>query len=189
MDSYNPDTDNSKDVSDKNAFALIIILSLAILSFLIWLIYFKAGANPEGGTWINALPAMNAFLNTLTSFFLVIGYTLIKRNNIQWHKRAMYAATFTSALFLVGYISYHHFHGDSKFVAIGPIRTIYFSILISHILLSAIQVPLILSTLYLALTKKFVKHKKIAKITFPIWLYVSITGVVVFIFLKFFNHQ
>ena len=100
----------------------------------------------------------------------------------------MFSATFTSALFLVSYITYHHFHGDTKFVAVGTIRPIYFGILISHILLSAIQVPLILSTLYLALTRKFVKHKKIARITFPIWLYVSVTGVVIFIMLSQFNH-
>jgi putative membrane protein len=174
--------------NDKFVFAIIAALSFIVLSFLIWLIYFKQGSMPEGGTWINLLPALNASLNTLTSLFLIVGYVLIKRNNIEWHKRFMYAATFTSALFLVGYILYHNFHGDTKFIALGPIRTIYFLILISHILLSAVQVPLILSTLYLAITKKFVKHKKVAKITFPIWLYVSVTGVVVFFFLKFLNH-
>jgi putative membrane protein len=99
----------------------------------------------------------------------------------------MYAATITSALFLLGYISYHHFHGDTKFIATGAIRPLYFGVLISHILLSATQVPLILSTLYFALTQQFVKHKKTAKITFPIWLYVSVTGVIIFIFLKYFN--
>lgn len=186
MDSYNPDTDNSKDV-DKNVFIIIVLVSVAILSFLIWLIYFKPGANPEGGTWINSLPALNAFLNTLTSIFLVTGLAFIKQNNIEWHKRSMLAATGTSALFLLGYISYHHFHGDTKFVAIGSVRLVYFSVLISHILLSAIQVPLILSTLYLALTKKFVKHKKVARITFPIWLYVSVTGVMIFVMLRWFN--
>jgi putative membrane protein len=178
---------SDNNTSDKNVIVIILLLSAAVLGFLIWLIYFKAGSAPEGGTWINMLPAMNAFLNTLTSLFLIVGLTFIKQNNIEWHKRFMYAATITSALFLVGYIAYHNFHGDTKFVATGTIRPVYFGILISHILLSAIQVPLILSTLYFALTKKYVKHKKVAKITFPIWLYVSITGVVIFIFLKFFN--
>lgn len=185
MDSYNPD--NNERNNDNNVFAIIILVSVAVLSFLIWLIYFKPGANPEGGTWINSLPVLNAFLNTLTSIFLVTGFAFIKQNNIEWHKRAMFAATGTSALFLLGYISYHHFHGDTKFIATGTIRVIYFSILISHIILSAVQVPLILSTLYLALTKKFVKHKKVARITFPIWLYVSVTGVMIFVILRWFN--
>jgi putative membrane protein len=101
----------------------------------------------------------------------------------------MLLATFTSALFLVSYIAYHHFHGDSKFLAQGWIRPVYFTILISHILLSVVQVPLILTTLYLAYSKNFVKHKKIAKITFPIWLYVSVTGVLIFIILKWFNEN
>lgn len=180
-------TETSSESSDKFVFVIIGALSIIVLSFLIWLIYFKSGVSPQDTSWISSLPAVNASFNTLTSLFLVIGYVLIKRNNIEWHKRFMFAATFSSALFLVGYILYHHFHGDTKFLATGTIRPIYFFILITHILLSAVQVPLILSTLYLALTKKYVKHKKVAKITFPIWLYVSITGVLVFIFLKFFN--
>lgn len=174
--------------NDKFVFVIIGALSFIVLSFLIWLIYFKAGTNSEAGTWIDSLPAVNASFNTLTSLFLIVGYVLIRHNNIEWHKRFMFAATFTSALFLVGYVLYHNFHGDTKFIATGTIRPVYFFILISHILLSAIQVPLILSTLYLALTKKFAKHKKVAKITFPIWLYVSVTGVVVFFFLKFLNY-
>jgi putative membrane protein len=185
MDSSNLDYIN--DTKDKNVFVIIGLLSVSVLAFLIWLIYFKPGASPQGGTWINLLPVVNAFLNTLTSIFLVTGYALIKANNIDWHKRFMYSATITSALFLVSYIAYHHFHGDTKFLALGFIRPVYFGILISHILLSAIQVPLILSTLYLALTKKFVKHKKVARITFPIWLYVSVTGVLIFVILKWFN--
>ncbi len=185
MDSYNQDQVSSS--SDRNVFAVIALLSVSVFSFLIWFIYFRHVANPESGSWINFLPAINAFFNTLTSIFLITGLAFIKQNNIEWHKRFMLAATASSALFLVGYITYHHFHGDTKFIATGTIRLVYFSILISHILLSAVQVPLILSTLYLGLTKKFVKHKKIAKITFPIWLYVSVTGVLIFVILGWFN--
>lgn len=185
MSSYNQDQANS--TNDKNVFALITLLSVGVFSFLIWFIYFKQTASAEGATWINSLPAVNAFLNTLTSIFLITGLAFIKQNNIEWHKRFMLAATASSALFLLGYITYHHFHGDTKFIATGNVRLIYFCILISHILLSAVQVPLILSTLYLALTKKFVKHKKVAKITFPIWLYVSVTGVLIFVMLGWFN--
>jgi putative membrane protein len=182
MNSYNLN-------SDKKVFGIIGILSFAILAFLTWLIYFKPGADLSGEiSWVNSLPALNALLNSLTSIFLVTGLIFIKKNKIDWHKRAMFAATGTSALFLISYITYHHFHGDTKFVAIGLIRPIYFGVLISHILLSVVQVPLILSTLYLAFTKNFQKHKIVARITFPIWLYVSMTGILIFIFLKFFNY-
>ncbi len=187
MDSYNPDIANSNDVSDRKIFVVIGVVSISVLSFLVWLIYFKQGAKTEGGGFIDFLPILNAFLNTLTSIFLVTGVVLIKQNKVDWHKRSMLAATATSGLFLVSYIVYHHFHGDTKFITIGLIRPIYFGILISHILLSAVQVPLILSTLYLALTKQYVRHKKVAKITFPIWLYVSVTGVIIFIILRWFN--
>ena len=186
MENYNPDPDNLKS-KETNVFFLIGFISLTVLSFLVWLIYFKPAANPEGGAWINSLPIINAFLNTLTSIFLVTGLVFIKQNKIDLHKRSMFAAVISSAIFLVGYILYHHFHGDTKFVAVGIIRPIYFTILISHILLSAIQVPLILTTLYLAMTRKFVKHKKVARITFPIWLYVSVTGVLIFVLLRWFN--
>ncbi|MBP9681465.1 MAG: DUF420 domain-containing protein [Bacteriovorax sp.] len=173
--------------SDKNVFTLIIFLSLGVLVFLVWLIYFKPEANPQSSGWVSSLPALNAFLNTLTSIFLVAGRAFIKQNNIKWHKRLMFTATGTSAFFLISYITYHHFHGDTKFMATGLIRYFYFSVLISHILLSAVQVPLILSTLYLGLTQKFTKHKKVARITYPIWLYVSVTGVLIFILLRWFN--
>lgn len=185
MDSYNS---NSKISNDRNVFLIIGLLSFSVLAFLVWLIYFKKGQDITGEvSWVNALPALNAFLNALTSIFLIIGLTFIRKNNITWHKRAMFAATGTSGLFLVSYIAYHHFHGDTKFIATGLIRPIYFGILISHVLLSVLQVPLILSTLYLGLAKKFSSHKKVARVTFPIWLYVSITGILIFVLLKWFN--
>lgn len=188
MDSYDSDSKGHAVSNDINSYIIIGFLSFVVLAFLFWLIYFKPGAtNVDVSSWVNSLPALNAFLNTLTSIFLVTGYTLIKQNKIEWHKRAMYMATITSALFLVSYIAYHHFHGDTKFIGEGTVRFVYLGILISHILLSIVQVPLILSTLYLAMTKKFAKHKKIARITFPIWLYVSVTGVLIFIMLKWFN--
>lgn len=187
MDSYDPDSSSSEQSSDINVFIIIGFLSFCVLAFLFWLIYFKTGSSDQGLSWVNSLPALNACLNTLTAAFLVSGYVLIKQNKVDWHKRAMYTATATSGIFLISYITYHHFHGDTKFVGLGLIRPVYFGILISHIILSMVQVPLILATLYLGITKKFVKHKKVAKITFPIWLYVSVTGVLIFIILKWFN--
>ncbi len=165
---------------------IITITSIIIFVFLTWLIYFKNPAQTNS-EWINYLPHLNASLNSLTTIFLILGLVKIKSGRIKEHKVMMYLATFTSFLFLVSYVTYHHFHGDTKFTQEGVIRIIYFFILITHILLSIVQVPLILSTHYLAHTQNFIKHKKIAKWTFPIWLYVSITGVLIFFFLNFLN--
>jgi putative membrane protein len=173
--------------NEKKIFTIIGLISAAVIGFLFWLIYFKTKATGYTDTWVTSLPAVNAILNTLTAMFLVNGYLFIKQNRVDLHKRAMYLATLTSALFLVSYITYHHYHGDTKFLAEGAIRPIYFFILISHILLSIVQVPLILITHYLAFVKNFSKHKKFARITLPIWLYVSVTGVLIFIILKWFN--
>lgn len=96
----------------------------------------------------------------------------------------MITAFLFSALFLAGYIVYHSLHGDTKFTGTGSVRTLYFTILISHIVCTPIALPLILTTFYFALTKKFSRHKKIARIVLPIWLYVSVTGVVIFFMLR-----
>lgn len=173
--------------SEKTVFSIIGLVSAGVIGFLFWLIYFKTGADINSVGWVSNLPALNAVLNALTAMLLVTGYVLIKRNHRDLHIKAMLAATLSSALFLISYVTYHHFQGDTKFGGVGMIRPIYFGILISHILLSIVQVPLILTTLYLAAVKNFQRHKKFARVTFPIWLYVSVTGVLIFVILKSFN--
>ena len=173
--------------SEKTVFSIIGLLSAAVIGFLFWLIYFKTGSDVNSSGWVSNLPALNAILNAITATLLVTGYVLIKKNHRNLHKIAMLAATFTSICFFVSYVAYHHFQGDTKFMGVGLIRPIYFFVLITHILLSIVQVPLILTTLYLAAVKNFTRHKKVARVTFPIWLYVSVTGVLIFIILKSFN--
>ncbi len=160
-------------------------ISLVIFAFLVWWIYGKETADSTGMAWVSALPYLNSGLNTLTAILLCFGVAAIKKGKKELHRNIMITAGVVSALFLVSYLTYHHFQGDTKFTGTGFIRTIYFTILISHVILSMVQVPLILGTFYLAFTKKWATHKKVAKITFPIWLYVSVTGVLVFIFLKY----
>lgn len=167
-------------------YTLLFILSGFITLFLVWFIYFK----PEAAVkmwWVNYLPLLNAILNSISATFLCLGYRYIKNKNISAHIKCMSGATVTSALFLISYLLYHHYHGDTKFIAQGLIRPTYFVILISHVLLSIIMLPMILITLWNALTGSFKSHKKWAKWTLPIWLYVSVTGVLIFIFLRFFN--
>lgn len=182
----NNQTESSKS-NDNSAYLVIGIISILILFFLTWLVYYKPQPSSTLGDWVVYLPFVNACFNTLTSAFLILGYFEVKKKNIEKHKQWMFGAVLSSVLFLVGYLIYHYYHGETKFVAQGPIRGIYFFTLASHIILSMFQLPLILITLYHAFRKNFFQHKKFARITFPIWLYVSVTGVLVFILLKMFN--
>ena len=160
----------------------ILGLSAFIAAFLIWLIYFKGRiAAPE---WIMLLPSANALFNSLSAICLILGYINIRRRKRVVHMRFMVSATVFSGLFLVSYITYHYFHGDTKFPGQGWIRPVYFFVLISHIGLSMIALPLILTTLWYATRSQFRFHRAVARWTFPIWLYVSVTGVVVYFLLK-----
>jgi putative membrane protein len=160
----------------------IVALSALIASFLIWLIYFKGKV--VAPDWVSALPAANASFNALSALCLILGYVNIRRGNRVIHMRFMLSATTFSGLFLISYITYHFFHGDTIFPGHGLIRTLYLLVLISHIGLSMVALPLILATLWYALHDQFRIHRRIARWTFPIWLYVSITGVIVYFSLR-----
>lgn len=123
---------------------------------------------------------VDALLNALAFVFLCAGLVAIKRGNVELHKKLIFAAVGFSAAFLVCYLVYHFTVPSKKFEHQGFIRPVYFTLLISHIVLAVVQVPLILRTLYLGLKDRRAQHKKWAKITTPIWLYVSVTGVVVY---------
>lgn len=171
----------------KAPWGAILAISGVVFAFLVWWIYFKEAADSVHLAWVSYLPYINCALNSLTAILLCFGVSQIRKGNKETHKKIMISAGVVSALFLVSYLTYHHFQGDTKFTGTGLIRSVYFFILISHVILSMVQVPLILGTFFLAFTKKWATHKKVARITFPIWLYVSVTGVLVFIFLKTFN--
>ncbi|MEM9553474.1 MAG: DUF420 domain-containing protein [Acidobacteriota bacterium] len=160
----------------------ILLLSGAITAFLVWWIYFKTAATSDAA-WISALPAVNATFNTLAAICLVAGFAAIRRRDIARHKAFMVSAVGFSALFLVSYLVYHHYHGDTPFPGVGWVRPVYFAILISHIVLSIVMLPMILSTLTFSLRGRFASHRRIARWTLPIWLYVSVTGVVIFFML------
>jgi putative membrane protein len=128
----------------------------------------------------SALPTINATLNAASAVLLGTGYTFIRKGKIGHHLVCMLSAFFLSCLFLVSYVTYHAHAGSVHYQGIGLIRKVYFTILISHTILAALIVPLILRTLYLALHARFIEHRRIARWTFPIWLYVSITGVVIY---------
>lgn len=132
---------------------------------------------------ISQLPHLNALLNTTSAILLTIGYCFIRRGNIPAHRNCQVAAFVTSILFLTSYLTYHYFHGDTKFLGQGAVRPFYFAILISHVVLAIVIVPLVLITLYRAARGDFPRHRRIARWTLPLWLYVSITGVIVYVML------
>lgn len=133
--------------------------------------------------FLHYMPALNATLNGLAGVLLVLGYINIRRHRIETHKRFMLAACATSALFLVSYLTYHAFAGTTRFAGQGWRRPVYFTILISHTILAALIVPLAIVTVWNGLKMRVARHRAIAKWTFPIWTYVSVTGVLVYFFL------
>src|SRR5947207_14573946 len=132
---------------------------------------------------VNDLPAVNATLNGLSGILLLVGYALIRARRIEQHRRVMIAAFVTSSLFLICYIIYHAQVGSVRFTRQGFVRPLYFSILITHVTLAATVLPLAILTLSRGLKARFAKHRAIARWTFPIWLYVSVTGVLVYLLL------
>jgi len=132
---------------------------------------------------VTDLPAVNATLNAISTVLLVTGYVFIRRGDRRKHKACMIAALTTSAMFLTSYVIYHAQVGSVPFKGTGWIRTLYFAVLIPHVILAAAIVPPVLITVSRALSAKYDKHRRIARWTLPLWLYVSITGVIVYVML------
>ncbi len=182
-----PKIEALRSLSSGKAFSIILAASAAVLAFLFWLLYFKPAASYASG-FVPILPAVNATFNSLSRGVSPAGLRrAVKRRKLRRHMLLSFAALGSSTLFFISYVVYHSFHGDTKFPGHGLARPIYFFILISHILLSAVAVPMILTSLYLALSGKLAIHQRVSKVTFPVWLYVSVTGVVIFIMLKAYN--
>ncbi|MCE0482858.1 MAG: DUF420 domain-containing protein [Methylacidiphilales bacterium] len=159
--------------------ATIIAISAIASLFLFWLVFFHAPADVSG-THLAFLPALNALLNGLSALALVIGFIFIRSQKVEAHRASMFTAFIFSTLFLVSYITNHALHGDMHFHGEGTVRLVYFPLLISHIVLSIFALPMILITFFLSLSGRFPAHRRLARLTFPIWLYVSVTGVVVY---------
>ncbi len=157
------------------------LLTLAAMSFLVWIVYFHEG---DGSTSRAAqLPLINAILNATSAVLISVGRWAIRQRRRTLHMRLMLAAFASSALFLVNYIYYHFSHGDTQFAGQGVVRPIYFSVLISHVLLSVVTFPMILTSLYLGLSNRLLTHRRLSKWTWAGWMYVSVTGVSVYLML------
>lgn len=159
-------------------------MSTAALGFLAWLLLLRGSPGGAGGGGGGAdlrfMPAVNAGFNSLAAVLLFSGFVAIRRKAVRVHKFLMVSAFAASALFLVGYVAYHYVHGDTKYGGMGAIRTIYLTVLASHVLLSMVIVPMALTVFWLAWRGRFDRHRRVARVLLPIWLYVSVTGVVIY---------
>ena len=132
---------------------------------------------------VSFLPAVNATLNGLAAILLAVGFVLIKQGNREAHRKVMLAAFGTSAVFLACYLVYHALHGSTSFPHQGWIRPVYFVILITHIILAALVLPFTIATLVFGIKGRFDRHRKLARVVWPVWMYVSVTGVVIYLML------
>ena len=161
------------------AIAGIIAVSAIASLFLCWLVYWHPPTDVNGAT-LPFLPGLDAVLNSLAAVALVIGFTFIRSKRVSEHRASMFSAFVFSSVFLAAYITNYYLHGEMHFHGQGGIRWIYFPLLISHIILAVVVLPMILITFFLSLSGRFPAHRRLARWTFPIWLYVSITGVIVY---------
>lgn len=168
-------------MSEKRSGYLIMGVSVAVLLVVVVLYNFVPPQQPSFDILI--FPKINAILNSLVSLCLLSGLYFIKKKDVKNHKRAMMTAFVLSSIFLILYVIYHSFGQETKYQGEGLMRNVYFFILITHIILAGGVLPFILFTFYRALNKDFTRHKKIARITYPIWLYVAVTGVLVYLML------
>jgi putative membrane protein len=164
------------------ALAAILAISAAATLFLFWLIYLHPASAASGSYAF--LPVMNAVCNGLSAVSLLIGFTFIRAHRIRAHRRAMLTAFGFSTLFLIGYIAHHALHGDVRYPVHAAYRTPYLWLLASHIVLATTTLPLVLITFFFSLSGRIPQHRRIARWTFPLWLYVSITGVVTYVMLR-----
>ena len=168
--------------SDRSFWIFNAVVSTAAIIFLGWLLLIREGGGVNAD--LSFMPGVNAALNASSATLLVLGLAAIRRGRRELHRRLMVSAFAASAVFLVGYVLYHYAHGDTQYQGEGAIRIVYFAVLITHVLLSIVMLPMILTTFYLAARERFATHKKLARWTLPIWLYVSVTGVVIYFMLR-----
>ena len=167
----------------RSAIAAILAISAAATAFLFWLIYIHS-ASDAAHVRFAFLPPLNAVLNGLSATALLIGFTFIRARNIKAHRASMITAFSFSTLFLIGYILHHALHGDVRYPVHAAFRTFYLSLLASHIVLATLALPLVLVTFFFSLSGRIPQHRKVARWTFPLWLYVSVTGVITYVMLR-----
>lgn len=177
-------TENKSWISDRSFFWVVLGISLAVPAVVVALRFLPESMRPNA-YFAQHLPLLNAVLNSMVSVLLIAGYVAIKKAKKRGlHKAIMLSAFLLSAMFLISYVIYHSVMPSTEYCETGIGKTVYHSILLTHVLLAALILPMVLYTIYFSTSGQFAKHKKIAKWTFPLWLYVSITGVVVYVLIS-----
>lgn len=165
----------------RRAVGLIMGLSAAAVAGLLWILYRNTGTEGDPSS---IAPWISAGLNTGTSIFLIVGYRAVRAGRVMAHRRAMTVALVFSTLFLANYIAYHYVSGDTPFAGDGAAKAFYLGLLASHVLMSVVALPLVLTTVWAAVSRRLDLHRRLVRFTFPVWLYVSVTGVLVAVTLK-----
>lgn len=168
--------------NDKRANFLIILFSVIVFVAVVFLSRVKLEVDLPFN--VHVFAQVNGLINSVVSFLLLVGLLAVKRGRYELHKKVMIAAMILSILFLVSYILHHLLSDSTSYGGEGIMKTVYYFILISHIILAGIIMPFVLFTAYRALTAEWPRHKKLAKITWPIWFYVSVTGVIVYLMIS-----
>lgn len=176
-------TTSQPRANPRPAILAILAISAAASLFLFWLIYEHPAADASS-VKLQFLPALNAVLNGFSATALLVGYTFIRARKIAAHRASMITAFLFSTLFLVSYVLHHYLHGDVRYPLDAALRSVYLPLLASHIVLAVIALPLVLVTFFFSLTGRIPQHRKVARWTFPLWLYVSVTGVITYVMLR-----
>lgn len=171
----------NKKTNNKRVNAIIIVLSIVVAALVSVLAKVSLGGAEQLPWDVHLQPRLHAILNSITAVLLILGFWFIRNKMITAHRFSMMSAFVVSGLFLVSYVIYHALTESTSFGGTGFIKIVYYFILVSHIVLAALIFPLILMTMHRAITNQIEKHKKLARITFPLWLYVAVTGVVVYL--------
>lgn len=179
-------TSASLSRADRGFFAFAMVFSAIAVAIIGWILLGRSALPADHGTRVAFLPAVNASLNAAAAALLAFGWIAIRKKRRDVHQKLMIGAFAASSLFLISYLTYHYLHGDTPYPREGAgfDRTVYLAVLASHVILSIPVVPMALLAFYFAFRKNFARHRKITRVLAPIWLYVSVTGVLIFLMLR-----
>lgn len=183
ISSRNPADGGGTPASDKNLYLAVAAISVVAVAAIAWVLYLRDRTGTDTAQ-LAFMPVVNASLNSISAAAQVAGYLAIRAKKQRLHRAMMLTAFGASALFFIGYLAYHYIHGDTRYPADGPMKGVYLAVLVSHIVASIALVPMVLVTLFNAVRGRFTAHRKLARFTLPVWLYVSVTGVLVFVMLR-----
>lgn len=171
-------------LAEKTIFRIVMAVSVLVF-LLVLLLDSKILPKPDPmPSFVKYLPGLNAFINATCTLLLILSFRAIKQKKVDLHKRFNLSTFFLSSLFLVSYVLYHWMSDETRFPEDNPLRPLYLAILLSHIVLAAVVLPMVLISFWYGLTNQVVKHRRIAKWTFPVWLYVTTTGVIVYLMIS-----